>query len=274
MSPLTKIARPLLESRRTTVPLVVLALPMNNMLVPSNVQSLKVYVVWGLWLIPLLLPQQPMVSSASQYPRHVFRRRVMGTWVSQFVGIGKKLTGWIFFVLAGLRVTRKRIMVSNRSFGDGRALAGILWPNVPDPQNSPWWNSKLAWDRPGGMWDEPCRIISKKATGFFRKLSTRIWYHSIFLRTWLDTPVHHCRGVTWIGIVLGFCILKPAFQPCKGHSESRISSRKTEYWKIECAWGTGFLEVTTRERRRWREIRMWGGMYRLTALWHITPSNA
>ena len=53
--------------------------------------------------------------------------------VSQFVGIGKRLTGWGFFILRGLWVMRKQIKVSNRSFRDGRSLSGILWPNVPDP---------------------------------------------------------------------------------------------------------------------------------------------
>lgn len=78
MSPLTKTARPLKGSRKTTVQVVDLSLPLNNTLISSNVQSLMVYVVWDLF-IPLLLLRQPMVSSASQYPSHVFRRRVMGT---------------------------------------------------------------------------------------------------------------------------------------------------------------------------------------------------
>ena len=60
------------------------------MLVPLNVQFLKVY-VWDLRSTAFLFSRQPIVSGASQYPSHIYKMRVMGTWVSQFVGTGKQM---------------------------------------------------------------------------------------------------------------------------------------------------------------------------------------
>lgn len=63
-------------------------------------------------------------SGASQYKSHVFRRRVMGTWVSQFVRIGTKPTRCFFF--RGVRAAGQRKRISNWSIGDGRALTWTL----------------------------------------------------------------------------------------------------------------------------------------------------
>lgn len=62
MSPLAKTGRPLLESRKTTVLLLEPELPENRMLEWSKVQSLEVFVVWGLWSIPLTFSWQPVAS--------------------------------------------------------------------------------------------------------------------------------------------------------------------------------------------------------------------
>lgn len=63
MLPLAKTTRLFLESRKNAVFLAEPELPVNDsMLESSKVQSLKVYVIWGLRSIPLPFLQQPVAS--------------------------------------------------------------------------------------------------------------------------------------------------------------------------------------------------------------------
>lgn len=63
MLPLAKTSRLFLESRKTAVLLADPDLPVNDSMLESpKVQSLKVYVIWGLWSIPLPFSRQPVAS--------------------------------------------------------------------------------------------------------------------------------------------------------------------------------------------------------------------